>query len=398
MEIRKGAQKDKDTIINLWRYSFNNDSDSFINHYFANIYSPENTYLALEENKITTSLQLNPYLFNYNARIIKTKYIVGISSFPENRGSGSVRILFEEIFAELYKDNMPFVFLMGADYGLYTPFGFINILDKYILTGKTKKLFQKTRNLYEFKELSKFSTTEELALLTNFYEENISKNYSYYIIRNSENFRNNLSELLSDKGYGYYLINSNTKEISGYLFYYFDQQKIVVKEMFYENTEVLKEILKFIYNHNTQFDDFEIRDDFYKTTNHFLQNPRETETTIMPFLMARIINLKEFLYLTKIQKNIKEELRIQVKDNLIKENNLLCIIKENEITYLDKYDESDYHLSLDISLLTQLFFGYINKKVGLLHTDRYHSQNDDKKNLFFQIFNENKNIFFNEYV
>ena len=396
MEIRKATEKDKEIIIKLWKYSFNTDSQSFIDHYFSNIYSPENTLLAMESNKITTSLQLNPYSFLFMDRIIETKYIVGISSFPASRGSGSVKKLFNNIFQNLYKEKMPFIFLMGADYGLYTPFGFTNILDKYIISGKTKQLYQKTEKKHSFREITKDSNKNEIESITLFLKKNLSHNYSYYIVRNKNNFKNNLKEILTENGFAYYLLKDN--EISGYFFYYFEKDKIVIKEMFYNDTDTLKEILKFIYNHNTQFPDFEIRDDFLKTTNSFLQNPREIESKVLPFLMARIINLKEFLSLCNLEKLINEELKILITDKLIEENNLLGKIKDNKMIFHENYDELDYHVSLDISLLLSLCFGYMNTKEGLLQTHLYSFSDKDKRDIFFNLFYTKKNIFFNEYV
>lgn len=396
MEIRKANKYDKDKIIELWRYCFNNDSEAFVNHYFTNIFSPDNTLLAIDSQNITTSIQLNPYVFNFNAKNIETKYIVALSSFPENRGSGSVKELFKYIFDNLYQENYPFVFLMGADYGLYTPFGFTSILDKQIISGRTKLLYQKTEKLYEFKKISINSTREELESLIDFYKKILVKNYSSFLVRDSKNFTNNLNEIASDNGFAYYLKKND--EVFGCFFYYFDKKKIVIKEMLYSNIEVLKEILKFVYNHNTQFDNFEIRDDFYKTTSSLLQNPREINVAIMPFLMGRIINLKEFFNITNIQNKLKDNFTLQVKDTIIDKNNLLCKIKNGNIEYIENDNLEDYDLSIDVSLLLPLFLGYLNKDEIILYEHLYKSLNINKTKVFFDLFKDHKNIFFNEYV
>lgn len=143
MEIRKAMPEDKNKIIKLWEYSFS-DSKDFIEHYFTNIYSPENTVTYIENNNITTTLQLNPCIFQFLDKTVLTNYIVGISSFPESRGSGAVNKLFQWIFNDLYNKSMPFAVLMAVDYGLYRPYSFSNIQDKYIISGKTKLLRQKT--------------------------------------------------------------------------------------------------------------------------------------------------------------------------------------------------------------------------------------------------------------
>ncbi|MDD4343865.1 MAG: GNAT family N-acetyltransferase [Eubacteriales bacterium] len=396
MEIRKAVPEDKNTIIKLWDYCFNTDSEEFRKHYFNNIYSPENTVVSLKNEIITTSFQLNPYQFSFEGKEIDTKYIVGISSFPEFRGDGSVYQIFNHIFNHLYNSEMPFVFLMAIDYGLYRPYGFSSIMDKSILSGKTKSLYQKTEKNYKFIPVSKKSDKKSIDKLTSYYNLTIKNNYSDYIIRNKKNFYNNLEELFADNGYAAYL--ENEEEIAGYLFYYFDKDKIVVKEMLYDNSNVLKEILKFVYNHNTQTPVFEIRDDFPKTTSLFLPNPREVKWEIMPFLMARVINLKSFLSLTNIQNQINDEIRLQIVDKNIKENNCLCILKPEGIFYEQPDRGKNWDISIDISLLPSLFFGYISPEEGMRQSHLYQSNSKEKINDFFTCFNKSKNMFFNEYV
>lgn len=395
MDIRQATKDDKKTIIQLWKYCFNNDSEAFINHYFDNVFSPKNTFVVTNNGKIGTSGQLNPYSFVFNENKVDTKYIIGLSSFPENRGDGSIRKFFNYIFKDFYDSGTPFTFLMAADYGLYRPYGFAHVMDKHLLTGKTKSLYQKTTKDFEMIPFSKNSSFEFIEEITNYYNSTVKTNYSDYVLRTTENFKNNLGELEADNGYA--IILKKNDKVFGYLFYYFDKNKITIKEMLYDDDIVLKEILKFIYNHNTQFTDFEIRDDFPKSTSFFIPNPREINWEIMPFLMARVINLKNFISLSDLPQKINFDIRLKIIDKNIEGNNCICDIKSNEIHYKESNDDNKYDLSIDISLLPPLFFGYIKPKEAIMQTYLYDSKNKRLTEKFFNSFKE-KNIFFNEYV
>lgn len=396
MEIRKALPEDKNTIIKLWDYCFNTDSDGFRKHYFNNIYSPENTIVVSENNNITTSLQLNPCTFQFPGKNIFTNYIVGISSFPESRGSGAVKKIFDWVFKYLYNKKMPFVVLMAVDYGLYRPYAFNNIQDKYIITGKTKHLYQKTDKKNKFNMITKETLDIDSLKLSNYFNKNIPNKYSVYIQRDSEKFKDNLLELFSDNGFACY--TTLNEEITGYMFYYFEKTKFVVKELQYNESDTLKEFLKFIYNHNTQQDDFEIRDDFYKIINLFINNPREVNTEIMPFLMARVINLKEFLLLTNIQNKISKEIRILFSDKQIKENNIIAIIKPGDIHYSEPEADLTYDISIDISMLPPLFFGALCFEEAWSMTNLYKAVNINNSKYIMNIFSKKEKIFFNEYV
>ena len=395
MEIRKALPEDKNKIIKLWEYCFN-DSKDFIEHYFTNIYSPENTLTYIENNNITTTLQLNPCIFEFLDKTVLTNYIVGISSFPESRGSGAVNKLFQWLFKDLYNKGMPFAVLMAVDYGLYRPYSFSNIQDKYIISGKTKLLRQKTEKKLKFNMITRESLETDSVKLSNYFKKNVPQKYSIYISRGPEKFKNNLLELFSDNGFACYTTLNG--DITGYFLYYFEKTKFVVKELYYNESTTLKEILQFIYNHNTQQEDFEIRDDFYNITNQFIQNPREVDTKIMPFLMSRVINLKEFLLLSNIHKKIPMEIRVFFSDQHIKENNQICIIRPGDISYAEKKENTEYDLSIDIALLPPLFFGALSFEEAWSFSDMYQAVDIEKAKLFIKIFSNKEKIFFNEYV
>ena len=395
MEIRNPQTNEKNQIIELWRYCFNKDSEGFIRHYFSNIYREENTLVVSEEGKIISSVQLNPLVFSLNQKDFDTKYIVGISSWPENRGHGAVKLLFQEVFHNLYKKNMPFALLMAIDYGLYEPYGFAHIYDKYLIKGKIKDLKQDIKSQGDFLSFSSGSSTETLNEVVNFYNQDRREKYFAFCRRDIGNFINILNELQADKGFAYYLKEKN--EIIGYLLYYFENDSLTVKELIYKNTQALQTILKFLYNHNTQFRNFEIREDFPQLFNQFAPNRREITTEVMPFLMARIIDLFNLLAELDFGQYFKEPFRLKVKDPQIAENNKIFELQKTSVNIMESGDDF-YHLEIDISLLTQLIFNYLTPESALLLTQCYNENQPGAKNTFFQVFQNRKNIYFNEYV
>lgn len=416
MLVRKAVNEDKAQVVKIWEYSFDSDSPEFNKHYFANVYKPENTWLvededALDSQKIRSALQLNPYTFIFKGKEIGSKYLVGMSALAEARGQGTLPLIFNRVFEDLYEKNLPFVFLMAIDYGLYRPWGFADILDKYLIKGETGNLRAKAGKKCVFQEITGLDDKVLLADLHDFYEKQVPKTYSSYIKRGQENFANVLSELWTENGHAFLIREAENEQILGSLFYYFDQETLVVKEMLYENVEILKAILLFIYNHNTQKKYFELRDDFYKTSSLCLPDPRKNKIEIMPFLMVRIINLRKFLELFDLQALLKEtdsksDFKILFLDEKIKANKLIWLVDQDKSefisadvdTSLEADTSQDWDFIFDISLFTSLAFGWLSPEEALVKTDSLKIKDQKKFFEFAQLFFKKEKIFFNEYV
>ena len=67
--------------------------------------------------------------------------------------------------------------------------------------------------------------------------------------------------------------------------------------------EALKSMLKFIYNHNTQCKKVIISTPVNDKIRFILDNPRTCDIKIKPFMMGRVINLKNYLESLEIDSN-----------------------------------------------------------------------------------------------
>ena len=101
MEIRFARECEKDNIMEIWDYCFN-DGPKFTDYYFNNKYKNYNTIVVEEEAEIVSSLQLNQYRIQLNNQIYNTSYVVGVSTLPEARGRGYMKYMMEFMLNELY--------------------------------------------------------------------------------------------------------------------------------------------------------------------------------------------------------------------------------------------------------------------------------------------------------
>ncbi len=113
-----------------------------------------------------------------------------------------------------------------------------------------------------------------------------------------------------------------------------------VRELFYKNIDALKSMLKFIYNHNTQCKIVTISTPTIDKIRFILDNSKDSDIKIKPFMMGRVINVKKFIEDIDIEKDINSSFNLLIEDKFIDENNGLFKIsiqnKKVSVEQLDK--------------------------------------------------------------
>ena len=104
MNIRYARATDKNQIVSLWNYCFE-DGEDFVKYYFENVYDKKNTIIIEENNEVLSALQLNKYKIDLRNRKYDVSYVVGVSSKPEVRGLGYMKHLMTYTLEELYKSG-----------------------------------------------------------------------------------------------------------------------------------------------------------------------------------------------------------------------------------------------------------------------------------------------------
>ena len=171
-----------------------------------------------------------------------------------------------------------------------------------------------------------------------------------------------------------------------------------VREMCYKNINSLKSMLKFIFNHNTQCKNIKLMAPITDSIRFILSNLKDSEISLKPFMMGRVINVEDFLNDIYIKHKDLDSVYIKIDDNQIKENDNVFEVKilNNKIVAKKSNSEADFKLS--INNLSQMAFEYtdINQ---ILFVENIEVTDKNKKaiDLLNSIFNKKEN-YINEYV
>ena len=385
MNIRFAKESDKNNIIDIWNYCFD-DGPKFTDYYFNDKYKHENTIVVEDDEEIVSSLQLNQYNLKLNDKIYDTSYVVGVSTFPQARGKGYMKHIMDFTLNELYRKNQLVSILMPIDYRLYRKYGYEHCYDQIEyeidiedLSGFKSKGFLKKAKLDNINDLINI-------------ENNFLKDLNGTIIRDKNYYENLFKEVESEDGH-IYIHEDELKD--GYIIYFINNENIFVRELYYNNLNALKGILRFLYNHNTQCKKVTISSPIDDKIRFILSNPKTANIKLKPFMMGRVINLKKYLESLNIKSNENLSINISVKDDFIKENNKIFKIHLNNNKL--NVESGDYisDVEFNINTITQLAFSYINGKEAYLLNDL----KENKKVIeFLDLIFVKKENYINEYI
>ncbi|HBF2562371.1 TPA: GNAT family N-acetyltransferase [Clostridioides difficile] len=394
MEIRYAKEEEIESIKEIWSYCFN-DTESFMKYYFNDKYKSENTVVALDEGKIISSLQLNQYKLLLNSKVYNTSYVVGVSTLPEGRGAGYMNKVMKFTLNELYKKGQLVSILMPIDYRLYRRFGYEHCYDQieYTINTDDLKNFKSSGKMIK----SNLSQIDDLIQIDRTFLNEVNGN----VLKDEHYYENLFKEIQSEDGF-LYIHEGNEKD--GYIVYFLQEDKMFVRELFYKNIDALKSMLKFIYNHNTQCKIVTISTPTIDKIRFILDNPKDSDIKIKPFMMGRIINVKKFIEDIDIEKDINSSFNLLIEDKFIDENNGLFKIsiqnKKVSVEQLDKKGaekpQEDFDIKLDINTLTQLSFSYIDVNEAIFLNDIKDVSEETLETLNC-IFSK-KNTYINEYI
>ena len=394
MEIRYAKEEEIESIKDIWSYCFN-DTESFMKYYFNDKYKSENTVVALDEGKIISSLQLNQYKLLLNSKVYNTSYVVGVSTLPEGRGAGYMNKVMKFTLNELYKKGQLVSILMPIDYRLYRRFGYEHCYDQieYTINTDDLKNFKSSGKMIK----SNLSQIDDLIQIDRTFLNEVNGN----VLKDEHYYENLFKEIQSEDGF-LYIHEGNEKD--GYIVYFLQEYKMFVRELFYKNIDALKSMLKFIYNHNTQCKIVTISTPTIDKIRFILDNPKDSDIKIKPFMMGRVINVKKFIEDIDIEKDINSSFNLLIEDKFIDENNGLFKIsiqnKKVSVEQLDKKGaekpQEDFDIKLDINTLTQLSFSYIDVNEAIFLNDIKDVSEETLETLNC-IFSK-KNNYINEYI
>ena len=353
MNIRYAKPIDKEQVVSVWNYCFE-DGEDFVKYYFENVYDENNTIIIEENDEVLSALQLNKYTIDLRDNKYDVSYVVGVSSKPEVRGLGYMKHLMTYTLEELYKNGEIVSLLMAIDYRLYKRYGFDHCYDQIQYNLRTDELLG-----FRLSSKLRKATFEDAETLSRIYTKAM-ESLNGYAVRDEAYFNRFIKEVSSESGYIYI-----DEENNSYIAYYIQGDTFFVRELIYNNISSLKSMLAYIYNHNTQCKKTVINAPVDDKIKLIIANLKTCEIKLIPFMAGRVINFEKYIESLNscnidTQKINNESIKIKVIDKYINQNNSVFKISVCDNKIKIQRVEEDCYIELDINSITQLAFSYLN--------------------------------------
>lgn len=348
IEIRNPQKSEKEKIKDLWRYCFN-ETEEFIEYYFANRYDENDVLSLFYDKSLSSMLHLNKYSLNIRDIVHISSYIVGVAVAPEYRGQGLMNDLIKYTLNYQYNAGEIFSILMPIETQIYLRYGYINCFDISEYSIKLEDiLYKKTDCSIEKIEKITEKTVKDL----NVVYKNAVEGCCAYNIREKKYWNKKFEEVMLENG-NIFLVYEGKKPSGYFILFPKNQEFGLVSELVFTTKNSYHSILNMIKSHSTQFKQVKIFTPQNFIFSLFADNNNKFIHTRKPFMMGRVINARQVLDNIFAEQDLsKYGFDIEIVDNQIKDNNFV---------YSNKGKNKKY-AKIDISALAQIYTKYANIK------------------------------------
>lgn len=392
----KDEDKVKKDIYELWQESFG-DSDEYTDFYFEWKIGKNQVltiYKEFLENGIETSplaamLHLNPYSLMVKNKEIPANYIVGVATKESERRKGLMNKLLQASMEQMYKEEMPFTYLMPAKESIYLPFDFRIVYEQEAWNDKLSqariKVIKEERidvkaasmddseilraasiddeNDYKIVVLETYDI-ERINELVSFTNELLANEHDIYAKRNPYYYERLINEMRSASGE--VILCYDKDELIGFASYMAEEAIYITEFMTYGDSGgiandivhgIEEDVLKAFWKYFSSVTDLDIF--------------KKKQGSQITAIMVRIINLESFVKM--FNSNSPVSLVFDIKDPIIASNQGRFLLGVDKDKGNIERSNSNPDISIDIADLARLFFGKLeeNELDRLILKDRH---------------------------
>ncbi len=280
----------------LWREVFSEDSPVFTAYYFARK-ARQNRGLVLKgPDGIRSMLYLTPEKMSVLGRPVDSVYLVGVATKEKYRRRGYMAFLLKEALGLLYREGIPFLFLMPASPAIYRPFDFTYIYEKPVWDpARLKKEKLRIMGEPDAKRLSAFASSF------------LQTHKGVYVLHDTAYYIQQAAELAAQNGciYGY----EENGKLKGICLYTCEDHSPQIQEVLAEE----------------------------ETEKRFIQRTGAHQ----PVIMARIVHARQMLSCLHLREG--EAFALSLQDPLLLENNGVFLCRpgrsETQVTFQNETPE-----------------------------------------------------------
>ena len=350
---RLADEKDTAQVQALWETCFD-DTAAFVQWYFSRYYKSENTLGIFAGADLQASAQMIPYTIQLRDTVLPCAYIVGVDTAPAARKKGYARTLLRECLAEQRKRKQPISLLMPFEGQFYYRYGWPFCYFHQQMVLQPQELRCAAREWGNIRQIDLHDAQPQLA---DVYAQFV-RHYHGAVLRSEQQWQWLLEDAALD--YTQCFLLEEDGQVQGYCLWTPLKGRIFIREMAWCNEQARAGLLWFLQEavpENKRLR-LELPDDDILV---YQMAASKHAAVRYPFLMARIVDVKQCLETICYPAEEKAAFCMAVKDTFAAWNHGVFAIQiadgQASVTALEENRGNEADCTITIEALSQLVMG-----------------------------------------
>jgi len=352
-------KKDFNDYAELFFYSFNIKENEIERQNLRAMFENSYMYGSRFDGRLVTSIINVPFTTDFFGENFKVASLANVISAPEYDKSDGIKVLVNQAIRDMYQNMTVLSYLYPFSYDYYRRFGYEQAFELLKMELPFEKLAKFNKPNHGYVKRFKFSAAQE-SIRPIFERHNRAggiKETDWWWAILKLRYPDYMTAVTFD----------DTDEITGYLIYSFEENTFVIHDFVYETPDSFLAMMNFVNKHKSMYKNLVINSsDTRINVSQFVTNPLGVKTTIEPFMMVRIINLKKFMTDYPINLSNMNKIKIKVNDQLEWNNHTWELTIDSGKVEFHESQEERADLELDIQTLTMAMFGYQSLETSYL--------------------------------
>ncbi|MFC6176100.1 enhanced intracellular survival protein Eis [Companilactobacillus huachuanensis] len=335
---------------NLYLYSFNREDSKHRKDVLKERFDHSMVYGLMNHNKLGSGLFSIPFDVNFHGVDYKMNGIGDVMSAPEFGGRGGAGTLLKAALTDMYHNQITLSYLAPFSYGYYRQFGFEQVFDHSVITMENDQLPRiKNSNVGHVERDDIRDLNDDIKIMY------LSNNYHGGVVRPKWWW-----DHMIDKHEDYQVATAydDADKLIGYLIYYSEGTTFYIHEWLNQNPLSRQLLSKFVTKHQSIFQHFVYESPDPDVKADLLENPYSAQISVTPYMMARIVDLSDFVKRYPVQTLVMSKVYFKVNDDLDWNNHTWRLSIENGVVSFEIADDETPDMELTIQTLTKAMFGY----------------------------------------
>ncbi|APX72982.1 GNAT family N-acetyltransferase [Companilactobacillus allii] len=341
-------KNDFEKFYELYLYSFNRPDNEQKKNALSDRFDHSLAYGIMNGDKLGSGLLSIPFTVNFHGVTYHMNGIGDVMSAPEFAGRGGAGTLLNQALTDMYNENVTLSYLAPFSFKYYRKFGYEQVFNHVITDIPSSKWPRiKSPNSGHIKRVRLNEVPKSARILYN------NHNILGGVIR-EDWWWDHMAYKHSDWFAALYY--NDTDELDGYLFYSNENDNLIIQEWVTNDPNSYKALANFIVKHQSMFNNFIYESPDSEVKTDLLDEPYVAKVSTIPYMSARIVNLKSFIKKYPFIKHNLDPVIIDVSDTLEWNNQTWSLSIKNGNVKFEKTSEPS-SVKLDIQTLTKAMFG-----------------------------------------